>query len=761
MTSAAPVPSSDASSSIFKFLITTDNHLGFQERDSRRGDDSFTTFEECLRAARIEHDVDAILLSGDLFHDNKPSLGCLSRTCSLLRKYVMGNKPISFALLSDPGRNFPTHPVPLANFQDPNINVALPIFTIHGNHDDPVGGTSSIDVLSTCGLVNYFGQTSSLEDIVVEPVLLKKGSTYVALYGLGNVRDERLHRCFRMRKLQFVHPKPVNGCRWFKILLFHQNRGVRGGSSSKSGIYESMLEGHGLDLVIWGNEHEQQMVPTPSGGFDIVQPGSTILTSLSDHECNPKKYGILEVRNSSYRVTPFLLRSVRPVVRRSVELWRENPTGRTLDAVEDFLRAIVDDMIKEARELVSRIPEDLLAFHPNIKLPLMRLSVDFTDPESTNFPQPNINRFGQQYMDDIVNPSELLRPIKPKIEMRKVSSATDTGDGGPVVPVPYFSTADIRTKVAEVFNANARDACSLLSEPEVSAAVYAFAEKGERDAIDERISKLLNQCQKHVWVKMLRGDSEAMLKPEGIYNEVVRHKQEVNRRYVESTRAGDDITADLDRVNNAGRGAETTSPIPLEEISLGSAPALSTPKLTSLETESNRACKRPRDKLFDDDDGEGDALPDSGIDSELGESFAAIGDRTNLSRMNMGDPQYLLRELATCGNGGKRAREGLCATSGAGYDGVSTPKDSSTAATATSRRRGGASTTTTKGSRGQKARRAPGGGSKWPGTTTPTLQLTRDPVSEDISVSEITLTNSNAAGVVERLFEWASQSDYS
>jgi len=47
------------------------------------------------------------------------------------------------------------------NFEDPNLNVGLPVFTIHGNHDDPTGADSlsAVDLLSTAGLVNYFGKT--------------------------------------------------------------------------------------------------------------------------------------------------------------------------------------------------------------------------------------------------------------------------------------------------------------------------------------------------------------------------------------------------------------------------------------------------------------------------------------------------------------------------------------------------------------------------------------------------------------------------
>ena len=59
----------------FSILITTDNHLGYLEKDVKRGDDSFVSFEECLAAGRLKHNVDFVLLGGDLFHDNKPKFG--------------------------------------------------------------------------------------------------------------------------------------------------------------------------------------------------------------------------------------------------------------------------------------------------------------------------------------------------------------------------------------------------------------------------------------------------------------------------------------------------------------------------------------------------------------------------------------------------------------------------------------------------------------------------------------------------------------
>lgn len=62
----------DPDASTLKVLLSTDNHLGYLERDPIRGRDSFAAFEEVLSLAR-RHEVDMVLLSGDLFHENKPS----------------------------------------------------------------------------------------------------------------------------------------------------------------------------------------------------------------------------------------------------------------------------------------------------------------------------------------------------------------------------------------------------------------------------------------------------------------------------------------------------------------------------------------------------------------------------------------------------------------------------------------------------------------------------------------------------------------
>jgi hypothetical protein len=68
------------------------------------------------------------------------------------------------------------------------------------------GGLAALDVLSACNLVNYFGKSESVDDITVYPILLAKGKTKVAIYGLGNVRDERLYRTFQQKKVKLMRP---------------------------------------------------------------------------------------------------------------------------------------------------------------------------------------------------------------------------------------------------------------------------------------------------------------------------------------------------------------------------------------------------------------------------------------------------------------------------------------------------------------------------------------------------------------------------
>lgn len=98
------------------------------------------------------------------------------------------------------------------------------------------GALCALDVLSVSGVLNYFGKVDLAADegqaeqadkgIRIKPILLRKGETSLALYGVGNVRDARMHYELRSNKVKMYMPEggDVGEDDWFNILLVHQNR---------------------------------------------------------------------------------------------------------------------------------------------------------------------------------------------------------------------------------------------------------------------------------------------------------------------------------------------------------------------------------------------------------------------------------------------------------------------------------------------------------------------------------------------------------
>ena len=212
-------------SDTFRILLVTDTHLGHLEKDEVRRYDSFRAFDEALSIGK-QYNVDFVLHAGDLFDKNQPSRFCMVKTLQILRKHCLGQKPIHFDIVSDQTLNFPSSGC--VNFMDPNYNIALPIFIQHGNHDDPagLGNHAALEQLAATNLVNYVGRMDDPENIHIFPILMEKGATKLAVYPLGYIRDERLHRAFLHHKVKWVKPKASGSgsAEWFNIAMLHQNR---------------------------------------------------------------------------------------------------------------------------------------------------------------------------------------------------------------------------------------------------------------------------------------------------------------------------------------------------------------------------------------------------------------------------------------------------------------------------------------------------------------------------------------------------------
>lgn len=236
-----------------------------------------------------------------------------------MREYTLGDKPIEIEFLSDQTINFQQAGNSTVNYEDPNMNIAYPVFSIHGNHDDPCGfgGLSSLDLLATSGLVNYFGRSNDVSEIDIKPILMKKGKSQLALYGLSHIHDNRLARLFRDSKVTMQQPDARSG-EWFNVMVLHQNRADRG---PKNYVPEEILPEF-LDLVVWGHEHDCRIKPEeiPGKNFYVTQPGSSVATSLSEGEALDKHIGLLRVSENQFKLDAIKLKTVRPFIFKSINL---------------------------------------------------------------------------------------------------------------------------------------------------------------------------------------------------------------------------------------------------------------------------------------------------------------------------------------------------------------------------------------------------------------------------------------------------------
>ncbi|OAX43761.1 DNA repair exonuclease [Rhizopogon vinicolor AM-OR11-026] len=619
-----------------KILVATDNHIGYLERDPIRGQDSINTFKEILQLA-VKHDVDMILLGGDLFHENRPSRDCLYQVMALLREYTLGDKPVQIELLSDPndgraeGYSFPA-----VNYEDSNLNVAIPVFSIHGNHDDPQGAgpegaLSALDVLSVSGLINYMGKfdlpLSSASNpnpvegdpgISIRPVLLRKGQTRLGLYGVGNVKDARMHFELRSNRVRMYMPRDKED--WFNVLVVHQNRVPHPPTPAvPEGLFDDSI-----NLVVWGHEHDCRIVPEPVAGrpYHVTQPGSSVATSLGEGEGVEKHVALLQIHHKEFELKPLPLRTVRPFMLGDVVLAEaaEEDGFDVSDqiAVGKFLRARVNALIDQANQLWdernAHAAEEGEEELPRM-LPLVRLKVDTTSVPAMSNPI----RFGQEFTGRIANPRDVLSFYRSKT--RAAGSRTATSADQPELSIddPDLTTSEklakvrVQTLVQEYL---AAQELQVLGEAGMGEAIRMFVEKDDGWAIQTHVSNALRALMKGV-------QANGEVDEEELDDVLVKLKEQQNREYIEKAKTGkaakgkgkekasaqadsdaDSMLMDVDEGGEDGSDFEEPAPPPAKKKAAPAKKAAPVKKGRGKKSESEEVIE-----LDDDEDDEDEAPP--------------------------------------------------------------------------------------------------------------------------------------------------------
>ncbi|KAF2855986.1 hypothetical protein T440DRAFT_485148 [Plenodomus tracheiphilus IPT5] len=484
-----------------RILIATDSHVGYNERDAERKDDSWKTFHEVMCLAK-EHDVDMVLHAGDLFHENKPSRKSMYQVMRSLRMNCLGEKPCELEMLSDASENFGgifDH----VNYEDEDINIAIPVFAIHGNHDDPSGegSYSPLDLLQASGFVNYFGRTPEVDKIAVKPVLLQKGGTKLALYGLSNVRDERLFHTWRDGNVKFFQPGTQKD-EWFNLMSVHQNHHAH---TPTSYLPENFLPDF-IDLVVWGHEHECLIDPryNPEMGFHVMQPGSSVATSLMPGEAVPKHIAILSVTGKEFTSESIRLKTVRPFIMKEIvlaeekeiqekEIWRITDNRAK---ITQYLNQVIEGLIEDARrdwlELqVDRKEGDEL----EVPLPLVRLRVEYTAPQPGEFHCENPQRISNRFMDKVANVNDVVQfHRKKKIVNRALKNNAEMPDEQ-VLAELSIDSVKVDKLVKEFLTAQT---LTILPQNSFGDAVTQFVDKDDKHAMETFVKDSLTSQLNHL-----------------------------------------------------------------------------------------------------------------------------------------------------------------------------------------------------------------------------------------------------------------------
>lgn len=260
-----------------------------------------------------------------------------------------------------------------------------------------------------------------------------------------------------------------------------------------------------LDLVVWGHEHECLIDPkyNPGKNFHVMQPGSSVATSLMPGEAVPKHIAVLSITGRDFKVDTIPLKTVRPFVMREIVLAEEKAAMRLAKKANnrteltEFLNGIVNEMIKRANqewdEAQGRQERDEDEEPP---LPLIRLRVEYTAPEGGNFDCENPQRFSNRFVDKVANKNDVVQFYRKKAGATKRSKEAELPEEAMLASLAIDSI-----KVDElVRQVLATQSLTILPQNSFGDAVGQFVDKDDKHAMEvfvfENLKKQVDSLMK-------------------------------------------------------------------------------------------------------------------------------------------------------------------------------------------------------------------------------------------------------------------------
>lgn len=218
------------------------------------------------------------------------------------------------------------------------------------------------------------------------------------------------------------------------------------------------------------------------------------------------------------------LETVRPFLMRDLVLRDVRPRLSPLDErkVTEYIATVVRQMIQEASSSGGGA---------DLKLPLIRLRVDYSPPEARDeedpialppsYPLINPQRFGQQFVGKVANPRDILHLVRRRSSREANNSNNKKSTDTPVIDRAIGSVG-VEDLVTRYLVAQELD---LLPQNELSDIVRLAVEKDDQDPLVDFLSNTLERTLRPLIGGTTTTDAAVLLERDSLMGEFERSKK--------------------------------------------------------------------------------------------------------------------------------------------------------------------------------------------------------------------------------------------
>ena len=396
-----------------KIGILSDTHLGVFSLDNELNNDAFESFEESLRIL-VENGADIIIHAGDFYDRIDPAPWIRNKAISILRSTITGEKSKIKVLEGE------------VNFEAEDVNIAVPLFLIHGTHDRPVGrpmAAPPFQDIVAAGYVNYL-DVDSQNEFASRKVVLQKEGVKLSILGVGHRTEGYINQSISESGLPVT--KGVTN-----ICFVHN--AIKGIIPTEGECIDLSLFSD-MDYVISGHAHIPRVSETRT--LDLIKykelkngsllvPGATIATGIYPQEEGIKYAHMIEISDKKTEpiLKSFELHSSRRVYCKEIKVDESKP-----DEIRAKIKAFLDSLPLKSLK----------------KKPLVRIGLTGTLSKGVSKADLRLDEISAGYHGRIQNWADMIIPrdLYSEDELRYLEELKNSVQSGDALPaaITHFSS---------------------------------------------------------------------------------------------------------------------------------------------------------------------------------------------------------------------------------------------------------------------------------------------------------------------------------